>query len=241
MEVAMTNTTLDDLLGRRAVRAFDDIGVPVETREQILRAACAAPSSFNSQPYRLIWIETPAKKEKAAELCMGQSAARTASALVAAVADLGLGGLTSAGQLQWMRETGFAESKIREYEKKARLGKWFYVQGWCNILGVAKWAILKTIHLWKVIGMVPVTKRGLFQWSTKSTALACENLMIAAEALGWNTCPMEGFDGARLAKFLGLSRRTQEIVMVIAIGKKSAAHVDHPQWRRPLETTVTVL
>jgi len=26
--------------------------------------------------------------------------------------------------------------------------------------------------------------------------------MIAAEALGLNTCPMEGFDGRRLSKFL---------------------------------------
>jgi len=29
--------------------------------------------------------------------------------------------------------------------------------------------------------------------------------------------------------------------MVIAIGKKSTAHKDQPQWRRPLEATVTVL
>jgi hypothetical protein len=37
------------------------------------------------------------------------------------------------------------------------------------------------------------------------TSLACENLMIAAEALGLTTCPMEGFDGRRLSRFLGLS------------------------------------
>jgi hypothetical protein len=29
--------------------------------------------------------------------------------------------------------------------------------------------------------------------------------------------------------------------MVIAIGKKSAKHVDQPQWRRALERTVTIL
>src|SRR3974390_2133318 len=140
-----------------------------------------------------------------------------------------------------MRETKLPENKIREYEKKAKFAKWFYVQGWFNILGALKWAILKAIHPWKVIGMAPVTKQGLFQWATKGTALACGNLMIAAEVLGWNTCPMEGFDGVRLGKFLGLSRRTQEIVMVVAIGKKSAQHRDMPQWRRPLGTTVTIL
>jgi nitroreductase len=65
--------------------------------------------------------------------------------------------------------------------------------------------------------------------------------MIAAEALGLNTCPMEGFDGRRLSKFLGLSPKCHEIVMVIAVGKKSPHHVDQPQWRRPLEETVTIL
>lgn len=232
---------LEHLLRRRAIRMFDATEIPAEAREQMLRAAVAAPSSFNSQPYRLYWVESPEKKRKAAELCLGQSAARTASALVIAVADLGLWEKTGAAQLQWMRETGFPEEKIRDYEKKAKFAKWFYLQGWFNVFGAAKWTILKAIHLWKVIGMAPVSKRGLFQWATKSTALACGNLMIAAEALGWNTCPMEGFDGVRLGKFLGLSARTQEIVMVVAIGKKSAKHVDQPQWRRPLEATVTVL
>jgi len=34
---------------------------------------------------------------------------------------------------------------------------------------------------------------------------------------------------------------SHEIVMVIAIGKKSPGHIDQPQWRRPLESTVTIL
>lgn len=234
-------SALEALLQRRAIRTFDPVTIPPETREQILRAACAAPSSFNSQPYRLMWIETPERKEKAAELCLGQAAAQSASVLVVAVADLGLWKTTGAGQLQWMREAGFPASKIQEYEKKAKFAKWFYIQGWFNVFGALKWTILKAIHPWKVIGMAPVTRQGLFKWATKAAALACGNLMIAAEALGFNTCPMEGFDGERLSRFLGLSRRTQEIVMVIAIGKKSAAHVDQPQWRRPLEATASIL
>jgi len=232
---------LDAVLRRRAIRVFDAAEVPPETREQMLRAAVAAPSSLNSQPYRLFWIESPEQREKAAGLCMGQSPAKTASALVVAVADLGIWKATGAGQLQWMREAGCPVEKIGEYEKKAKFAKWFYLMGWLNVFGAAKWAVLKMIHPWKVMGMAPVSKQGLFKWATKSTALACGNLMVAAEALGWNTCPMEGFDGVRLGKFLGLSRGTQEIVMVVAIGKKSVKHVDQPQWRRPLETTVTIL
>ncbi len=101
--------------------------------------------------------------------------------------------------------------------------------------------LFRLLHPWKTIGLPPVTRHDVFKWAIKGTSLACQNLMIAAEALGLNTCPMEGFDALRLSKFLGLSARAHEIVMVIAIGKKSSAHVDQPQWRRPLEATVTIL
>ena len=89
--------------------------------------------------------------------------------------------------------------------------------------------------------MPPLFHRDIVKWATKGTSLACQNLMIAAEALGVNTCPMEGFDGRRLSRYLGLSRRYHDIVMVIAVGKRSHAFVETPQWRRPLHSTVTVL
>jgi nitroreductase len=232
---------LEPILRRRAIRAFEDIEVPAEIREQILRAACSAPSSFNIQPYRFVWIESPEAKKRAAELCFSQAAARTAAALVVAVADVGSWKSTNEGYLRWMRESGMSEDKIREAEQKSKWAKWFFWQGWFNLFGAIKWAILRGIHPWKIAGMAPVSRKGLFKWATKSAALACQNLMIAAEALGLNTCPMEGFDDLRLARFVGLLPRDHEIVMVIAIGKKSGEHVDQPQWRRPLAATVTVL
>jgi nitroreductase len=240
MEAPMTSQ-IETILKRRAIRAFDPVEIPAGTREQILTAACSAPSSFNSQPYRFIWVESREARKRAAELCMSQSAAMTASALVVAVADLGSWKSTGESQLQWMREAGIGESKIREHEKKSKLAKYFFVQGWFNSLGLIKWVVLRAIHPWKIIGMAPCTKQGMFKWATKSAALSCANLMIAAEALGFNSCPMEGFDGRRLSRFLGLSPRFHEIVMVIAIGKKSEKHIDQPQWRRPLKATVTVL
>jgi nitroreductase len=104
-----------------------------------------------------------------------------------------------------------------------------------------KRAFFRLLNLRMVIGMPPLSRQDLFKWATKSTSLACQNLMTAAEALGMNTCPMEGFDGRRLTRYLELSSRRHEIVMVIAIGKKSRAYREPPQWRRSLDTTVTVL
>ena len=233
---------LDIILRRRAVKVFDPVHISVETRDQILKAASVAPSSFNSQPYRFYWVQSPEKLKRAARLCFGQKPAATASALVVAVADIASWRETAQAEIAWMRTAGcFSAEKIAEAEKRMKLGKWFFLQGWFGIFGILKLMILRTIHLWTITGTIPVARKGMFKWAGKSAALACANLMIAAEALGLNTCPMEGFDDLRLAHLVGLSPKHHEILMVIAIGKKSAEHLDRPQWRRPLESTVTVL
>lgn len=232
---------LDAIFQRRAVKVFEPVPIPLPVREQILDAARLAPSSFNTQPYRFYWVESPATKKAAAKLCLGQMPAETASALIVAVADIGSFALTAQSQLAWMRQAGFSEKKISEQEFKARIGKWLFAPGWFGIFGALKWTIFRLLNVWKTIGMPPASRQDLFKWATKNASLACENLMIAAEALGLNTCPMDGFDGRRLSKFLALSPKYHEIVMVIAIGKKSPGHVDQPQWRRPLDSTVTVL
>ncbi len=232
---------LDPIFQRRAIKAFESVEIPPAIRERILDAARHAPSSFNMQPYRFFWIESSARKATVAKLCLGQKPAETASALIVAVADIGSMAATSHAQSDWMRTSGFPDAEVRDYERKAKIGRILFMPGPFGIFGALKWTILRLLNLWKPLGMPPLSRQSLLKWATKSTSLACENLMIAAEASGLNTCPMEGFDGRRLSKFLGLSTRSHEIVMVIAIGKKSPAYAGPPQWRRPLEATVTIL
>ena len=235
------NGILEAILQRRAVKVFEPVEISPGLREQILDAARHAPSSFNMQPYQFYWVGSAARKAAVAKLCLGQRPAETASALVVAVADIGSMPATSQGQVEWMRRSGFSEAKIRDYERTAKIGRVLFMPGPFGIFAAIKWGIFRLLNLWKTLGMPPLFRQDLFKWATKSTSLACENLMIAAEALGINTCPMEGFDGRRLSQYLGLSARYHEIVMVIAIGKKSPAYAEPPQWRRPLDATVTVL
>jgi nitroreductase len=140
-----------------------------------------------------------------------------------------------------MRASGCSPEKIAEFERKSKLAKWFFIQGWCNLLGALKWLAFRAVNLFKIIGMPPRHAPGPVQVGHEEHLVGLENLMIAAESLGLNTCPMEGFDSRRLGGFFRLSSRDHEIVMVIAIGKKSPRHIDQPQWRRPLESTVTML
>ena len=232
---------LDVIFQRRAVKVFDPVEIGQGPREQILDAARHAPSSFNSQPYKLFWVESAEKKDAVARLCMKQAPAKTASALVVVVADIGSMRATTDGQIAWMRKSNFPESKIRHFATTAKIGRILFMPGPFGVFAAFKRLLFRLLNLCRTAGMPPLSRPDLFKWATKSTALACQNLMLAAEALGFNTCPMEGFDGRRLSRFLGLSARYHEIVLVIAIGKKSHAYVEPPQWRRPIEATVTVL
>lgn len=241
MEVVM-HAILEPLFQRRAVKVFEPVEISAEQREQILNAARHAPSSFNAQPYRFFWVRTAKEKTAVAKLCLGQMPAETASALIVAVADIGSLTATSQSQAEWMRSRSeFSAAKIRDYERTAKIGRILFMPGPFGIFAAFKWTLFRLLGLCKTMGMPPLWRRDLFKWATKSTSLACENLMIAAEALGINTCPLEGFDGRRLLKYLGLSARHHEIVLVIAMGKKSRDYVQPPQWRRPLEATVTIL
>lgn len=232
---------LSAIFQRRAIRRFEPVEIPASTRDLLLRCARQAPSSFNMQPYRLYWIESSERRSAVSKLCLGQNAAQTASALVVAVADIGSLRSTAELQAAWMRQAGFPAHKISEYERTARIGRILFMPGPLNLFAALKWMLFRLLNVLKTMGMPPVTRRDVFKWAGKSTALACQNLMVAAEVLGLNTCPMEGFDGQRLSRYLGLSGKSHEIVMVIAIGKKSADCVEQPQWRRPLETTVAFL
>jgi nitroreductase len=232
---------LDVIFRRRAVKLFEPVVIDQGPRERILNAARHAPSSFNLQPYKLYWVESAAKKAAVAKLCLDQAPAETASALVVVVADIGSMPATTQGQLEFMRRSDFAESKIRDYERTARIGRILFMPGPFGVFAAVKRALFWLLNRWRTIGMPPLSRQDLFKWATKSTSLACQNLMLAAEALGFNTCPMEGFDRRRLSQYLGLSARDHEIVLVIAIGKKSDAYVEPPQWRRPLDATVTIL
>ena len=235
------NVILDLISQRRAVKLFEPVELSEDLRQQILNAARHAPSSFNLQPYRFYWVQSDLKKATVAKLCLSQKPAETASALIVAVADLKSLSVTSQGQLEWMRTSNVTEEKIRDFERKAKIGRILFKTGPFGIFAAIKWALFRLLNLRMVIGMPPLFQQDLFKWATKSTSLACQNLMIAAEALGMNTCPMEGFDNRRLSRYLHLSDRHHEIVMVIALGKKSSDYNEPPQWRRPLDATVTVL
>ena len=68
----------------------------------------------------------------------------------------------------------------------------------------------------------------------KSTALAAQNFMVSMAALGYDTCPMEGFDSVRLKALLQLPKKA-EISMVIGCGIRKEEGLYGERFRIPFE------
>jgi nitroreductase len=111
-----------------------------------------------------------------------------------------------------------------------------FLYGWRAIAPI-KWLLFNVIGLFKPMARRPWSTRDIDEVALKSCALACENFMLAIAAQGFDTCPMEGFDEARVKRLLRLSRRAR-VAMVISVGRRDPAGVWGARYRLPKDTVV---
>lgn len=220
------------VLQRRSIRIFDGSPIPESVMEKCFDLALLAPNSSNLQPWEFHWVRDKSLREKLVENCLGQSAARTAAELVVCVARTDTWQKTGADMLKQLAAKETAGEKIPKaaWHYYRKLVPIMYQQGWFSSLGFIKKIIFFLIGLKKPMMREPTSHHDLRIWAVKSTALACENLMLAATAQGYDSCPMEGMDSTRIRKLLKLSR-SSDIVMVIALGKRAVNGVTLPQIR----------
>jgi nitroreductase len=64
--------------------------------------------------------------------------------------------------------------------------------------------------------------------------------MMGFSALGFDTCPMEGFDSSRVKAILDL-KCGDEVVMVISAGKRDPKGVYGPRIRMPREQFIKII
>ena len=110
-----------------------------------------------------------------------------------------------------------------------------YTQGILNSFGLIKKIAVKIIGLFRSIPREPTSKADMRVWAHKTTALACENLMLALTAYGYDSCPMEGMDSKKIKQLLNLNNKS-EISMVIAIGKRDKKGIYHA--RRQIHNSI---
>jgi len=224
----------DAVRARRSIRRFLPEPVPPEVIEKALDAAILAPNSSNTQTWDFHWVRTPERKARLVELCLGQSAARTASDLMVIVADPRTWRRSLPELQAWVRSVG-APRPVQVYYDK--LIPFTYRWGFLNSLAPIKWLISFLPGLFRPMPRGPHTRRDGQEVAIKSAALAAENFVLAISAQGYDTCMMEGFDAWRVRRMLGLGSAAS-VVMVIAVGRAAPDGTWGPQLRLDREKVI---
>jgi nitroreductase len=211
---------------RRSVRAY----LPERISDAVLNAcfdlAILAPSSQNLECWQLMDVRDTSRLAALRHLCLDQPAAATAPHLFVVVARPDLWRLGRANMLKHIQQQKADPTlpiALRQFlplfELKYRLQiPLLFEDGPAHLL-----APVKRFLVWVRAGFKP-TMRGPFGrheqalWAIKTAALACENLMLALTAHGFDSCRMEGFDEPRVKQLLQLPHAAR-VVMVIAAGR----------------------
>lgn len=215
------------LQSRRSVRKFTEKKIPNEVLEQCLDLALLAPNSSNLQPWTFYVVQTQEKKQQLVKACLSQLAARTAAELIICVA--------RTDRIDEMSQRNLSEFPFPEVppivQKYYRYIPYNYKTGYFNTLGNFKkvaFKIARTMN--KQLPVTAFNPADAKLWAAKTTALACENLVLALRAYGFDSCMMEGFDEPMLRQIVNLNDQ-QYPIMVIAAGERAEDGVFLPQYR----------
>lgn len=218
---------------RRSVRRFTEEAIPDDIVERCLDLALLAPTSSNLQCWEFYRVVEPTKKAALVEACLSQSAAATAAELIVAVARIDtwqdnandIKAILDRDVWEWPKSTH------RYYDVITKIA---YSNGPLGMLGPVKRAVASAVGLVRPIPRGPSNRSDLETWAVKTSALACENLMLAFRAAGYDTCAMEGMDEKRVRGILGLGRDAV-VTMVVGAGRRRPGGIYGPRIRLPRE------
>ena len=214
------------VISRRSVRKFTDKPIPQAVLDDCLDMAMLAPCSSGLQPWEFYVVKSAEKKAKLVKACMSQLAAKTAQELIVCVARTDR---IDAFSKQMLREWPMPDIPmvVRRYYQ---LIPYVYKPGPLNSFALMKKAAFTAGGLIGPVPRGPYTTGEVKLWAAKSTALACENLVLALRAHGFDSCMMEGYDEVRVSRLLGLESNAFPI-MVIGAGERADDGVFWPQVR----------
>lgn len=221
---------------RRSVRRFTDRPIAEDDMRDVLDLGLLAPNSSNLQAYEFYWVRSPDKKDALVKACLSQSAARTAQELVVCVARWDQWNDTRREYLGWLETQAGIPKQVMLYYRS--LAQTLYTQGPLGVAGVARKAVATLTGLARAVPRGPSSEEDMRVWAVKSAALSCENMMLAACAKGFDSCPMEGMDAVRVGKIVGVGGSRWDIPMVLGFGYRSERAIWGQQWRRERDKLV---
>jgi nitroreductase len=223
---------------RRSVRVQSDVPIDSALVKACIANATLAPNSSNMQLWEFYHITSEEANKNIKAACFNQPAARTAQQLVIPVVRMDLW----KQRIQALKEdliAGFEKAKERNPEKEAKAIAYLDDE-MPEIYQKKSW--WENFRLQRNIRQQGKTKAVYREVSAcdlriigqRSTALAAQNFMISMAEVGYDTCPMEGYDSLRIKEILGLPDAA-EINMVIGCGIRAENGIYGDQFRLPLE------
>lgn len=234
----MEKTVSEAIAYRRSVRIFKETPLPDGTVADCLRNAVLAPTSSNLQLWEFHHITEKSTLKKPLQVaCLNQNAAKTARELVVVVSRRDLFKKRAKANTEFLHGE-FGNKDIGGYSRREKFAINYYTKLipfiYTDFLGILGW--IKYIITW-ISGLFrpiyrEVRTSDLRIVAHKSAALAAENFMISMAALGYDTCPMEGFDSYRVKRLLKLPKGA-EICMVIGCGIRDDKGIYGKRFRVP--------
>lgn len=181
---------------RRATQSFEDVPIPSADLENIIREGLEAPSGYNLQPWRFVVVRDREQKKKLRAAAFGQPKVEEASAVVVACGDTqGWKNGDLEEMIQLAKQNGYGGEQDHDRARAAVTGFLSSPPG--NAAGLAP---------------------SLAVWANRHTMIAFTTLMWAAETLGYDTAPMEGFEEDKVKALLKIPESVR-VVALLAIGR----------------------
>lgn len=204
---------------RHACREFDPAkSISEEDFHFILETGRLSPSSLGFEPWQFVVLQDRALREKLAPHAPGaRRQLQTASHFVL---------LLTRTNAELLPESDYITHIMRDVQRSPE-----------DILPERRLRYRNFLeHSLGIWG----DERAVFDWASRQTYIAMANMMTAAALIGIDSCPMEGFDKAKVEQVLAdeglLDPAKFGLSAMVAFGYRAGA--ERPKMRRPLDEVV---
>ena len=176
---------------RHACKLFDDNKkISDEDIRFILEAGRKSPSSFGMEAWKFLVITNEELKAKLRPACWNQVQITSCSHLVIVL-------------------TGIESAKVESGEVKKRFSRREMPQEQLDF-----YMDLYSSHLKDTLA----DDEKLFAWTSKQSYIAAANMMTGAASIGIDSCPIEGFELAKVEEILGLDKSKYRLSLILPFG-----------------------
>ncbi|MEM5569302.1 NAD(P)H-dependent oxidoreductase [Aliarcobacter butzleri] len=207
----MEKTFMEAMDFRHACKIFDETKkISDEDMKFILETGRKSPSSFGQEGWKFLVITNEELKAKLRPFCWDQPQITTCSHLVIILA-----AIEAVKPESGVPALRFARREMPQEKKD------FYNKLYKDHLTVTK---------------VLDSDENVYSWTARQTYIAAGNMMTAAAIKGIDSCPIEGFDKAKVEEVLGLDTKKFQLSMVLPFGYR--INPQSTQMRLPFEEVV---